>query len=488
MTHTSVRVSVYLLLMCCVLPVMAQNAASADSVVPGMVKFAGTLNDTNGKPLTGTVGVTFLLYTEQSAGPPLWMETQNVQADKTGHYSVMLGSATSHGIPADAFAAGQARWLAVQPSGQAEQPRVELGSVPYALKAADAQTLGGLPPSAFLLAATPASTVNAVGAGTETSQTQAVGTKPVTTAGGTAQALAKFDGTADIANSQIFDNGTNVGIGTNSPQAKLDVKGAGIFQGTLTLPATGTATATAGKNSQPLNLAASAFDSSIGQALNETFRWQAETAGNNTTKPSGKLNLLFGSGANAPSETGLSVSSKGVITFASGQTFPGTGTGTVTSVGTGLGLTGGPITHSGTLAIDTSVVPQLAANNNFRGNQSITGDITSGGNVNASGNVTANGNLSASNLFVTGLVDAGNGVFGHATAPGNVGITFGVLGDSASDTGRGVFGFATGATGVGVWGRRRVRRLSRRRSRGCRKRSWLRCGRYQHSRWRRPLC
>lgn len=153
MIRTSIRLSVYLSLMCCALmPLMAQTAASFDSVVPGMVKFAGILNDASGKPLTGTVGVTFLLYTEQSGGSPLWMETQNVQADKTGHYSVMLGSATSHGIPAKAFAAGEARWLGVQPSGQAEQPRVVLASVPYALKALDAETLGGRPASSFLRA------------------------------------------------------------------------------------------------------------------------------------------------------------------------------------------------------------------------------------------------------------------------------------------------------------------------------------------------
>ena len=38
------------------------------------------------------------------------------------------------------------------------------------------------------------------------------------------------------------------------------------------------------------------------------------------------------------------------------------GSGTVTSVGSGLGLTGGPIMTAGTLAIDPTVVPQLAAN------------------------------------------------------------------------------------------------------------------------------
>lgn len=46
-------------------------------------------------------------------------------------------------------------------------------------------------------------------------------------------------------------------------------------------------------------------------------------------------------------------------------TLVGGGGGTVTSVGSGFGLIGGPITGSGTLAIDTSVVPQLAVSNNF---------------------------------------------------------------------------------------------------------------------------
>jgi hypothetical protein len=43
----------------------------------------------------------------------------------------------------------------VQPQGQAEQARVMLVSVPYALKAVEADTIGGLPPSAFVLAAPP---------------------------------------------------------------------------------------------------------------------------------------------------------------------------------------------------------------------------------------------------------------------------------------------------------------------------------------------
>ena len=56
------------------------------------------------------------------------------------------------GLPTDLFTTEQARWVGVQVSGQAEQPRVLLVSAPYALKAGDAETLGGKPASAYALA------------------------------------------------------------------------------------------------------------------------------------------------------------------------------------------------------------------------------------------------------------------------------------------------------------------------------------------------
>jgi hypothetical protein len=152
-----VCVCVCVLLISCVVPTVAQQAApgSSNAAVPSMVNFSGVLTDANGKALTGALGVTFSLYKESQGGSPLWMETQNVQADKAGHYTVALGSTKSQGLPADIFASGEARWLGVQAQAQAEQPRVLLVSVPYALKALDAETIGGLPPSAFVLAAPP---------------------------------------------------------------------------------------------------------------------------------------------------------------------------------------------------------------------------------------------------------------------------------------------------------------------------------------------
>ena len=48
---------------------------------------------------------------------------------------------------------------------------------------------------------------------------------PSSNISGTTNYVAKFTGVNSLGNSQIFDNGTYVGIGTTTPQANLDVNG-----------------------------------------------------------------------------------------------------------------------------------------------------------------------------------------------------------------------------------------------------------------------
>jgi trimeric autotransporter adhesin len=402
-----------------------QNVVTnSNVVVPPLVNFGGVLTDVNGKPLAGVVGVTFSLYQEQDGGSPLWMETQNVEPDETGHYSVMLGASSSTGLPANIFAAGQAHWLEVQAQGQPEQPRVMLLSVPYALKAGDAQTVGGLPPSAFVLAASP--NVNPASATTNTTNTSPTPatSSDVTTSGGTINAVPLWDSTSDITSSVITQTGSGatarIGINTTTPGATLDVKGNATVRGPFMLAATAAATAAAGTDSQPQLLVASAFNSGTGKAVAQAFQWQAEPVGNDTTSPTGTLNLLFGSGTTTPSETGLHIASNGQITFATGQTFPGTGSGTITGVTAGTDLTGGGTSGTVTLNLDTTKVPQLSAANAFSANQSITGNLTVSGSVSGGTGAFTN-NVSAATFSATGEVSGQLASFATTSAASTTG-------------------------------------------------------------------
>lgn len=129
----------------------APNAGPASAQVPRLIKFSGLAQDETHKPVSGVVGITFSLYKDQEGGSPLWMETQNVRSDATGRYTALLGSASVEGVPLSLFSSGEAQWLGVQVQGQPGQPRVLLVSVPYALKAHEAETLSGKSISDFVL-------------------------------------------------------------------------------------------------------------------------------------------------------------------------------------------------------------------------------------------------------------------------------------------------------------------------------------------------
>jgi hypothetical protein len=376
-----------------------------------MVRFSGVLKGEAGH----SVGLSFALYKDQQEGAPLWLETQSIAVDAAGHYTVQLGATAPHGLPKELFVSGEARWLGVQAEGQAEQPRVLLLSVPYALKAADAETLGGRPLSAFVLAAP--STANPV-SGISDGGTTATVPPPnaAVTGAGTVNAIPRWDSASDIVSSAMTQTGTGatarIGINTATPTATLDVKGGGTIRGQLNLPVSGNATATTGKISYPLNFAASVFNSGTGTAVNQTFRLQAEPVSNNTTNIGGKLNLLYYSGANVAAETGLSIASNGQITFAPGQVFPGTST--ITGVTAGTALTGGGTTGAVTLNLDTTKVPLLSAANTFTGNQAVIGNISSNAIVSAIAvNALTSFNI-AGNPFAYGSQNTANSYFGFA--------------------------------------------------------------------------
>jgi hypothetical protein len=401
-------------------------AATAPTTVPALVSYSGKATAGDGKPLSGDISATFLIFKDETGGEPLFTESQMVSFDATGRYKVQLGASLTNGLPVDLFSSGEARWLEVQIAGQAPQPRALLVSVPYALKAADAATLGGLPASAFMLAGSkgPSPVADAALA------TAATTASNVTTTGGTSGNLAVFSGAATVANSNIFENATGTGIGTTAPAATLDVNGATDLRGATTLFPTATATATAGANSTPLVLSADAYNSSTKAAVSPKFQMQAEPAGNNTATPGATLNLLYNNGT-ATAETGFSINANGTLNFAKGQTFPGvgTGTGSITGVTAGAGLTGGGATGNVTLNVDGTKVPLLtAANNNFTGSQSVGGNVsvkggeTVSGNLNVGAAVTASQVQSLTGTFTQGLTSSGVGVPAQSSAPFAFGV------------------------------------------------------------------
>jgi hypothetical protein len=456
-----------------VLSTAAQTASGGSNVsqVPPLVNFNGVLAGANGKPLTGTVGVTFYLYQDQQGGAPLWLETQNVQADKTGHYSVALGSASSQGLPASVFASGEARWLGVQVQGHTEQPRVLLMSVPYALKALDAETIGGKPASAFMMA--PAAN----------SKSQSPILPPGTITGsGTADFVPVFTGATTIGNSKIFQTvGGDVGIGTTTPAAVLDVKGTGDVRDTLTLfpklthpslsvhgtafevsskglvtfvsgqtfPGTGTVTSVgsgAGLTGGPITKSG-ILSIATGGVSNAMLANPSLTVTANSPLTGGGSVPLGGS-------TSLSLkscSTNQILQFISGAwACANPATGTVTSVATGLGLSGGPITGSGTLTINTSVVPQLGAANTFTANQNVTGTVIGGTSGSSTEGVLGEANASSGQTYgVAGFAasPAGYGVEGLNVA-GGAGGGVGVYGSTSSQFGSGIEGVNTSSGGI----------------------------------------
>src|SRR5689334_2499313 len=126
--------AVILAIAVCAVSILAAEKTSFS----GQIQFSGQAEGMTGN----AAGVTFSLYAEQAGGVALWVETQNVTVGEGGNYAVVLGSETPGGIPQSIFSSGEARWLEVSYSssdGSAEvQPRVLLVSVPYAMKASDA--------------------------------------------------------------------------------------------------------------------------------------------------------------------------------------------------------------------------------------------------------------------------------------------------------------------------------------------------------------
>jgi trimeric autotransporter adhesin len=410
---------------------------SASTDVPKLVKFSGTAKDETGKLMTGVVGITFSLYKDQQGGSPLWVETQNVQADAAGHYTAMLGSATTEGVPLEVFSSGEAQWLGVQIQGQPAQARVLLVSVPYALKAHEAETLSGRSISDFVLVnKTPSATSNA------------------------SKTPAGANGASGSSLPPINNDGPTNFVGANATQVvSVTQKGAGAgLSATATRAAGIVGTITGESNTAVYGLASNTSKGSnaagvTGQANTETGPGVAGY----TSSPKGTG--VLGVASATTGGTGVS----GIANATTGDAFGVSGSTNSTSQGA-AGVSGyeGAATGQvyGVKGQTTSTTTSAAGVFGYA--QATTGQV-----YGVEGYTTSTGaNAAAVNGYEGAMTGAVYGVSGEtsSTTQGAVGVSgyegaatgsvAGVSGGANSTEGSGVFGSANATSGrvVGVIG------------------------------------
>jgi hypothetical protein len=313
--------------------------------VPQTIRLSGRLKSAGGTA-GGVAGVTFFIYSQEEGGVPLWTETQDVQLDASGRYSVVLGRMVN-ALPLDIFVSGNARWVEVVSDGYMETPRMQIVSVPYALRASNADMLGGRPASDFALVQQPgASMIGAdprliswpisrpipiPGPIAPITQTSKAWAYESTTPQGPSFISDATTGPPFMVNSRDLVLDLNVDMLQGLPATAFAQLGATntfsvgqVFQAGITFPPTSQAQSgnLNGYTSSGLDLVASAFNTATSKPQSEDFRWQAESVGSNSTNPSGRLSLLFGLAGNPMAETGFSFNPDGTANLAPGQQFP----------------------------------------------------------------------------------------------------------------------------------------------------------------------
>jgi hypothetical protein len=187
--------------------ILAGSPVLLKAQVPQKFNYQGIARDTKGNPMgKQTLGIKLSVLPTADATTPEYEEVQTITTNEFGLYTLQIGNGT-----AVTGTMKEVKWetgnkyikVAIDPQGgtnYADAGTTQLLSVPYAIYADKAgmakETAGGDRAGAV--------------------STSAAGT-------GTVNFLTKFTAANTIYNSQVFDNGTNIGIGTTTPAATAKI-------------------------------------------------------------------------------------------------------------------------------------------------------------------------------------------------------------------------------------------------------------------------
>ena len=441
-------------------PPAAAHSQQEPIGVPRVVRFSGSGSTGSGLS-AGAVRLTFAIYAERDGANPFWSETQTVDVDAGNKYSVLLGATSKSGLPAEVFTSGAARWLAVSREGSDQKNWSLLVSVPYALKAEEADRLAGHDAGEFVLNADLAKIVSeALNTASVSGSTKRLAPEQSSNVGGS--------GTAGVATTFSDVSAVDVVLVTQTGTGRA-LTATAISSNAIFASSSGTATPTVLSSNTAVSGSGIAVQGDTSANAGTGIYGRATAASGTTTGVRGDSASSAGRGlvGNATATSGVNF---GVLASSSSPTGEGVR-------GVGIATTGGIGVHgiyTSTANTGAGVVGELQSTSatgnagEFR-TSSATGKILVGKGVggvvkfsmDANGNIATQGNLalapSTGALNAPGGITSTTGTFNASNLSQAVNVTQSNTGSALSATnlavgGNGVFARSinAGSTGAGL--------------------------------------